>query len=825
MITVSDEYKIAVKSPVKEMLAYIDDGVDEITQADDLKNLTIKGTANIGKAVMRYAEAVYIGEHDYLDSYVNLGVGVMLPDVDEIGEVTITIASPALLTHTAHGLNTGDRVRFTTTDALPTGLAVDTDYFVIRNNADTFWVASSYDNALAGTKINTSGTQSGTHTLFFYPTGIGTTPEYINHGAFKVVSIEHNQGTDEVKIKMYDRMFEALKKWDLEPTYPLTMLGLLQAICTELGWTLADTTFPNDDLSIASDLFTEPQLSYRAILDYIAEASASIIYFGADDELHVRQISDTVLETLTSENLMSLKVEPIYQELNSVVLSRQPQEDNIAQQDSESISTYGLHEFKIVNNALVDSDRETYITDIYNTLVGLTYHPFEAETEGLGYFEFGDRIKVQNPSETEYEVLVMDIDMQVGTGFKERIKADIPLKTVTPYQYAGIIGQQIKNTEIIVNKVEGEILLINEALETVLSVPRQPEPPESPSTNDLWLDTDDNIIYIYDGAEWQPTSISPDTLEGYYTKEETDVQISLTESSILSSVQETHTTALQGLDLAEANQDEILSLSERTTTLEQTADALELTVEGIGGVNLLKNSSGLKGSIEEWQELDENGDPLDADNDGTVVQTTDVQNNTESGSGIQIAEQFITQTFPTLEGNTYTLYCRFNKLGDLDALVSGVAEPIPVAGGGYVDETWDVFKYTFVASEASTTIRFTNVGDTGASAIIADAVCKIGDVSGWQQAPNEVYGKNFRFDKEGFSITSESNSFKATLDEDSLTVEDTATSKIAMQVAKDQARLTNATVQDELIVQRYENPDASMRMIPVDDGVMLVIND
>lgn len=78
---------------------------------------------------------------------------------------TVTIATPGVVTQANHGLVTGQLVRLTTDGSLPTGLAISTDYYVIRNDQDSFWLATSYANALAGTKIDTSGSQSGTHTL------------------------------------------------------------------------------------------------------------------------------------------------------------------------------------------------------------------------------------------------------------------------------------------------------------------------------------------------------------------------------------------------------------------------------------------------------------------------------------------------------------------------------------------------------------------------------------------------------------------------------------------------------------------------------------
>jgi microcystin-dependent protein len=83
-----------------------------------------------------------------------------------VGTVTMTIATPAVFTRTAHGLATGQIVYFTTTGALPTGLTATFRYWVIALTANTFRLATSLSNANAGTAIATSGTQSGTHTLF-----------------------------------------------------------------------------------------------------------------------------------------------------------------------------------------------------------------------------------------------------------------------------------------------------------------------------------------------------------------------------------------------------------------------------------------------------------------------------------------------------------------------------------------------------------------------------------------------------------------------------------------------------------------------------------
>lgn len=90
------------------------------------------------------------------------------------GTFTVTIATPAVFTLTSHGMLTGSKVFLTTTGALPTGLTADTNYFVISTGANTFNLATTFANAIAGTAIATSGAQSGTHTLVHAPYGVGS---------------------------------------------------------------------------------------------------------------------------------------------------------------------------------------------------------------------------------------------------------------------------------------------------------------------------------------------------------------------------------------------------------------------------------------------------------------------------------------------------------------------------------------------------------------------------------------------------------------------------------------------------------------------------
>jgi len=320
--------------------------------------------------------------------------------------------------------------------------------------------------------------------------------------------------------------------------------------------------------------------------------------------------------------------------------------------------------------------------------------------------------------------------------------------TSTPYQYAGVIGKVIKNTEIKVDKQNGVISLLNSNL-----------------------------------------------TENYYNKPDIDGMVDIIDGDI--------------------------------TELRVQVDGIEAEVQNIGGTNLLKNSVGLKGEIKEWQVYDDAGTLIDSDNDGTVVQTFEVGENSESNSAIQINEQFITQTVTTIVGELYTFYVRFKKLNDVDLTITG-QEAQKITINDYVDETWGLYKYEFTASSASTTIKIDNTASgVGSYAILSDMVVKLGSCNGWVQAPNEVYGRNFRFDTDGFEITSLSDNFKSVLDNTKFAVYDTsgATDKNIMVVSKDEARMTKLTAQEQMTIQRYENSEKACRFIPTSTGLMIVVND
>jgi len=89
--------------------------------------------------------------------------------------VTISNATPAVVTRASHGLVVGDSLSFSTTGALPTGITAGTVYFIISAGFTTSAFRISLTSG--GAAINTTSVGSGTHTgAARVITKFGTTP-------------------------------------------------------------------------------------------------------------------------------------------------------------------------------------------------------------------------------------------------------------------------------------------------------------------------------------------------------------------------------------------------------------------------------------------------------------------------------------------------------------------------------------------------------------------------------------------------------------------------------------------------------------------------
>lgn len=312
---------------------------------------------------------------------------------------------------------------------------------------------------------------------------------------------------------------------------------------------------------------------------------------------------------------------------------------------------------------------------------------------------------------------------------------------------------------------------------------------------------------ILNGALLQADSVQSSAISQHYKAEVTN-EIGETASSIeqafvaadeqllslITSVQ----TVLTG---------DVETLETTVSQLRQTVESLTLsyTSKTAGGINNIRNSSGLNGVSDDWSYL------------GSVVaqQTAEAINNTSSGSLFRLRIATLSQEITVLRGKKYTLTFRAR------AATSNRCYALLNNGGNdtYIFDTqasgsWTDYALTFTASGDTVTLT---AGTTGYYLYVADFMLVEGEQkTHWSPAPNEIYTTNVKIDRRGINITNSESSTETIIDNTQFAVKHAG--NIVLTVNKDLTTLRKTEVTDELTIGKG-------KFVPHTDGLNFVLLD
>lgn len=286
--------------------------------------------------------------------------------------------------------------------------------------------------------------------------------EYLDFGNYVVFSSEKQEDYDSYKIVCYDKMLYSMKQnEDLGVAYPISVRDYLKALCNKLGLQFknANDNFVNYSRMIKQELYVGLDYTYRDILDELAQVTASTICLDKNDKVEIRYISNTAVDTIDEEYLKDINVNfgqksgPV----NSIVLSRSAESDNVYLQDEESVQANGLCELKIVDNQIMNwNDRSDYLPEILNKLDGLEYYINDFASTGIAYLELCDRYNIKIGDNT-YSCVMLNDELEITQGIVENIHTDMPEETETDYTKADKTDRKINNVSLIVDKQQKEI--------------------------------------------------------------------------------------------------------------------------------------------------------------------------------------------------------------------------------------------------------------------------------------------------------------------------------------------------------------------------------
>ena len=282
---------------------------------------------------------------------------------------------------------------------------------------------------------------------------------YIEYGTYIVKESVKDEEKHSISLECYDLMLLSMVPYDLTIDYStgVTVKNYLDAICDRLGWKKGYSSFYNSAVLLDGEKYSSGD-TFRDVLDDIAEVAGGMIGF-VGDELRIIYPTDNG-QVIDEENLKSLKIGKKYGPVNSVVLSRAPQEDNIYNQDNSSIEEHGLTEIRIENNQIIDSHREDFMAGICDALFGLSFELYDLESFGIGYLSFGELFTLQTADGTLHKALMLCDDLTITQGVSESSYLEEPAATTTDYASASTTDKVLNKTILKVDKQAQEITAI-----------------------------------------------------------------------------------------------------------------------------------------------------------------------------------------------------------------------------------------------------------------------------------------------------------------------------------------------------------------------------
>lgn len=301
---------------------------------------------------------------------------------------------------------------------------------------------------------------------FKYGLFINNKFEYVDLGNYFIKDIEDSKKKDEITVTGYDRMIrfmKTFKKLELQLTYPCKILKLVQRICEVCGVELYSTDFYNADLDVTEDFFTAQELTYRDVLEKVAQATLTTAFIE-DNKLNLYKVDNEVTEKLDKSYLTDLTIKEKFGPVNALVLGRGDVEDNIEEIDEKSIEQNGRCEIRFDENEFIEFQREKVIKGMFEQIKGIEYYSFEASDVGVMWLKPCACIELGDKEDSLYKSYYLKANITINTGISSDIEAELPEETNTEYKVTTKEEKKTLRVERLAKKNEG---LIQDIIEEV----------------------------------------------------------------------------------------------------------------------------------------------------------------------------------------------------------------------------------------------------------------------------------------------------------------------------------------------------------------------
>ncbi len=302
------------------------------------------------------------------------------------------------------------------------------------------------------------------------------TVEYVPFAPADVYTAEFDTVSKVWTLTCYDdmqKLSSSLIKYMDSVIYPLTLQSYAEAVCSMAGLTLSTNTFYNYDLNLLSEPNLSGEETLREVIGYIAQAGFCNAVINRDGELEfVSGIqSGTAVKDIEGDHYYNYTLDSRFGPVNSLVLSRAPQEDNVYSSDQTSIDTNGLTELRIENNPFLDygDDDKRYdiIGDMFTEVSGFTYYAYALEWRGDPSLDPSDRIAIFDVNDVSISTNYYNDVISFTGGLKSTSNVSLVEASDTNYEAASSIRNTLQKTVLQVDKLNNDITSTVQNIESI----------------------------------------------------------------------------------------------------------------------------------------------------------------------------------------------------------------------------------------------------------------------------------------------------------------------------------------------------------------------
>lgn len=226
--------------------------------------------------------------------------------------------------------------------------------------------------------------------------------------------------------------------------WPVTHDELVAYCCSKVGVPYEPSGALNNTVLIINDPWPEEVVSYRQVISAIAQANVAQAMISRFGKLEFRSVfaaqDDQV--SFDGRHYVKLNAEMSQQQIDSVIIR---DADGNGVIPAAMIGLTAHYPLTIKGNAILDSNPEAYIEDLYEKVDGFMFIPFEMELFTRPDLDSGDKITITNKDGTFFTTYAISLTATWQGGLRGKLSCNIPSETSAEYELSGL-EQTVYNT-------------------------------------------------------------------------------------------------------------------------------------------------------------------------------------------------------------------------------------------------------------------------------------------------------------------------------------------------------------------------------------------